>query len=272
MQKKILLVFAHPDDESFITGGTIAKYADNGWTVDLICLTRGQAGEWGSYEKNGDLGVIRTRELEEAATVLRISSVTFFEYMDGKLSDVHPGELEDILYKFLLEREPDIVITFEPKGISNHPDHRKACISATYAFQKYATRRVRGEKLGKRDPRRAFIDAIPPSADYEPKLYYACMPTSIVEYLKTKNVIPAESFGKPWSGVPDKAVTTCIDISKYMKKKIQALSKHKTQIADVQRFLAIDSHPLMDSEYFILRMQGEQEIFMGKKDEVSAEL
>lgn len=272
MKKKMLLVFAHPDDESFNCGGTIRKYVDAGWIVDLICFTRGGAGHYGPYEETVDLKAIRSRELEEAAQILGISSVVCFDYDDGKLFEITPGQLEDKLYKILLQYEPDVVITFEPRGVTNHPDHKKLSLSTTYAFQKYAKRQARGEKLGRRDPRRAFMKAIPPSQKEEPRLYYTCMPESVVEYLKAQKVLPDESFGKPWIGVPDKAVTTCIDISAYTEIKVKAIAKHKTQIADAERFLSIDTQPLMYKEYFILRMQGEQEIFMGKHDEVREEL
>lgn len=271
MKKKMLLVLAHPDDESFVAGGTVRKCVDQGWIVDLVCLTRGQAGERGAYDATVDVGAIRSQELEEAAKVLGISSVNFMDYEDGKLAKINPGELEDKIHKLLLQFEPDVVLTFEPNGISNHPDHKKTSLSTTYAFQKYAVRQVHGEKLGTRDPRRSFIKNLPPASE-EPRLYYACMPESVAEFLKANKVLPEESFGKPWVGTPDKSITTCIDISDYTEVKIQALAKHKTQIADVERYISIDNQPLVYKEYFILRMQGEQEIFMGKGDDVSGEL
>ena len=234
MKPTILLVFAHPDDESFTSGGTIRKYADQGSIIDLLCVTRGQAGERGPYDNTVDVGAIRSEELQSAAEVLGISSVTFLDYMDGKLSTLEPGELEDKIHKVLVQKEPDIIITFDPTGISNHPDHKRLCISTTYAFQKYAKRQVRGEKLGTRDPRRAFVSNLPPATKPEPKLYYACMPQSVATFLKQAQIIPEESFGKPWMGTPDKAITTCVDISDYTEKKVESLSKHKTQIADVE--------------------------------------
>lgn len=272
MMKKILFVSAHPDDETFTSGGTIAKYVSMGWQVDVLCMTKGQAGQRGNYDATVDLGAIRSTELEDASRVLGIASVKILEYEDGKLGEINPGELEDILYKLLLNYEPDVIITFEPAGISNHPDHKKISVSTTFAFQKYATRQAHGEKLGTRDPRKKFVKSLPPSTKPEPKLYYACMPDSVASFLREQNVIPDESFGRPWKGVDDKKVTTCIDISDFTEKKLEALSKHKTQMTDVERFISIDSQPLMYKEYFILRMQGEQEIFMGKADEIGDEL
>lgn len=271
--KKLLLVFAHPDDESFVVGGTVAKYAALGWRIELICATTGQMGDRGSYDQSADLSAIRTRELEAAAAVLGIHEIIWLPYMDGKLKDIPPGELEDIIYKKMREREPDIVITFESRGISNHPDHVKISLSTTYAFQKYATYFVKGEKLGRRDPRNKIVKKLGGYTDRdEPRLYYACMPQEVATFLKKNEVIPDESFGKPWEGVEDKKITTVIDIREYTEKKVAALAKHTSQLVDVERFLSIDSQPLAYQEYYILRMLGEEEFFLGKGDTVSNDL
>src|SRR5476651_292782 len=137
--KKMVLVFAHPDDESFMSAGTVAKYVKAGWKVDLICATKGDAGMRGPHDGTSDLAQLRQKELEESSRVVGIASIIHLDYRDGKLSDINPGELEEVIYKKLLELRPDIVITFEPGGVSNHPDHVKISLSATYAFHKYAT-------------------------------------------------------------------------------------------------------------------------------------
>jgi hypothetical protein len=98
------------------------------------------------------------------------------------------------------------------------------------------------------------------------------MPESIAEYLKKKHVIYEESFGKPFKGVPDKNITTVIDISKLKTKKLEALQKHVTQTADVERFLSIPNQPLLSQEYFILRYFGNEEVYMGNNDRVSNRL
>lgn len=271
--KKLLLVFAHPDDESFVTGGTIAKYVDRGWHIELICATRGEAGDHGNYSSKDNLKDIRTQELLEAKAVLGIQAVHFLDYKDGQLKHVNPGELEDILVKKMKDIEPDIVITFESHGISNHPDHMKISLSTTYAFQKYAEYFVDGEPLGKRDPRRRMVDKLGGfEGKEEPKLYHACMPKEVVQYLLENKVIPEESFGKPWEGIDDKKITTVINISDYTEKKVAALAKHVSQRGDVERFLSLDSQPLAYQEYYLLRMEGKEEFFLGKGESVSNEL
>ncbi len=257
--QKLLLVFAHPDDESFACGGTIPKYIEAGWEVDILCATRGEAGQAGSLGEltPEKLGEARQKELEKAATLLGIHSITFMGYRDGKLSSETPGELEDKIHQKMLELVPDCVITMDTSGISNHPDHIKLCFATTYAFQQYAEW-VEDQLRDQEDAEAAL-----------PKLYYACMPESVALYLKKKKSIPEESFGKPWRGTPDKFITTVIDISEFASLKKKALALHVSQQEELQRFLSVASHPLLHHEYFILRMQGTTEVFMGKNDTVS---
>jgi len=261
--KKLLLVFAHPDDESFSTGGTVAKYVKSGWRADLICATRGESGSTGPVDvPTGEkLGEIRQKELEKAGVILGLSSITFLGYTDGTLGELNSGELEEGIYQYMKKEIPDCIITFDTTGISNHPDHVKTCYATTYAFQKYAS--WIKDQLGKNPEY---------SEDQAPKLYYACMPSSVAGYLVEKKVVPAQSFGLPWRGVQDKFITTAIDISKFTAVKKKALLSHVTQSDDVNRFLSLATNPLIRQEHFILRMHGTQEIFMGKGDRIANKL
>ena len=279
--KRMLVVFPHPDDESFATGGTIAKYAKNGWMIHLLCITRGQKGSSEQYPSGEKLGMIRSQELENAASILGISHVQMYDFIDGKLKTIARGELEDRIFKDMTRIVPDIVITYEPGGISNHPDHIRLTNAVTYAFQKYAKSLVdlsRFEELKGiiiRDLNRLYrksFDEVGASGG-DPRLYYACMPKSVGEYVVKQKRFPALSFDKPWSMIPDDKITTVIDIKKFTSKKIQALGAHQTQYEDVSRFLAdIPHNPLLSQEYYILRMVGLTEVFMGKNDRVSNKL
>lgn len=252
----MLLVFPHPDDESFTSGGTIAKYVQAGWTVELVCATRGEAGNRGPHRglSDSELGKVREAELIEVSRILGISSVKFLVYKDGTLPKLLPGILEDVIYKELIQAQPDVIITFEPNGISNHPDHLKLTVSTTYAFQEYAKEKVKQAQNGTKAP--------------EPKLYYACVPESVVMYLRSKRIFPATSFGKPFVGTPDKLITHVVDIKRFKRKKKEALLAHRTQEEDVNRFLSAPETAVLTKEYFILRMQGVHEVFMGKNDRV----
>jgi LmbE family N-acetylglucosaminyl deacetylase len=261
--KKMLLVMAHPDDESFACGGTVAKYVKAGWDVELVCATRGEVGNSGPH---GDvtpeqLGEIRQKETEAAATLLGISSITFLGYRDGTLKEEPPGELEEKIHDKMLEFVPDCVITFDTTGISNHPDHIRMCFATTFAFQKYAF---------------WIQDTLEGTQEYTdekaPKLYYACVPETTVSYLQKKKIFPHESFGRPWIGTEDKKVTTVIGLSGVERTKKKALQAHVSQEEDVERFLSLPAQPLLKQEYFILRMHGTREVFMGNNDRVAVKL
>lgn len=279
--KSLLLVVAHPDDESFTMAGTAAKYREAGWTVRVICATGGEAGTRGPYETTSEnLGTIRERELKEAAELIGVQSVIMLGYKDGTLDTRMPGEMEEKVFRYMTSFTPNATITFEPGGISNHPDHMKLTRAVTYAFQRYAKAIEHVESRGistANPPRHArdrwqidFAQVVKDSE--EPRLYYACMPESVGVYLQKQKTLPKESFGKPWSMVPDKFITTIIDISRFAKVKEKALRTHKSQESDVNRFFQAQSQPLLKHEFFILRMQGTKEVYMGKNDRVSNRL
>jgi len=146
-KKTILSVLAHPDDESFGMGGTLALYAQNGVTVHLICATRGEAGEVGpeylrEYESISEL---REAELRCAAGHLGLSGVHFLDYRDsgmvGSLENEHPDALIQAPLNEVAARiaehirllKPQVVLTFDPIGGYKHPDHitiHKATVQA----------------------------------------------------------------------------------------------------------------------------------------------
>lgn len=254
----MLVIGAHPDDESFMAGGTIAKYVKSGWEVDIACATSGELGAHGPFTNvdGAKLGEIRRKELEKAGIVLGAHSIALFGYDDGSLKGKTPGDIEDKVFKLLLDIVPDVVITYEPGGITNHPDHIALSYAVTFAFQKYA-KWVEGKEV---------------DAGLLPKLYYACIPQSVVSYLLKKKGLPVLSHEKPTRGVPDKSVTTVINIAKSQDDKKRALRAHVSQTRDVDIFLHIPGQPLLQHEYFIYRMHGTTEVFMGKKDHVANRL
>lgn len=289
--KKILLSFAHPDDESFTCGLTIPKYVKNGWDAVLLCATNGEKGDSGDLQPNNDneLGIIRKSETKQAAKSLGISKVEFLGYKDGKLKDVNSGELENIIYEKMIENIPEIVITYDPGGITNHPDHKKISLSTTYAFQKYAREldEVRGglAKIKQKEEIkiRHFLSQHRKSmselefvtmakANILPKLYYAVLPETTVNYMIKIGIFPKEQFGVLTKGVPDSKVTTLINGKDSLNSKIESLYKHISQKADVDRYLRLYQSQEITQEYFILRMVGTTEYFMGKYDRIQNKL
>jgi N-acetyl-1-D-myo-inositol-2-amino-2-deoxy-alpha-D-glucopyranoside deacetylase len=84
-QKTLLVFFAHPDDEAFGTGGTLARYAAEGVQVKLICATRGESGKITDpgIDSASDVGVLREQELRDACHALGLEPPTFLDYRDS---------------------------------------------------------------------------------------------------------------------------------------------------------------------------------------------
>lgn len=130
----LLVILAHPDDESFPMGGTLAKYAAEGVRIILICATRGEAGIPGLSLQAA--GKIRERELQAAAKTLGLAEVKFLGYHDGQLAQAEPEQIVGQLVKIMQEVRPLAVITFGPDGISGHPDHVAIHRFTTQAFDR----------------------------------------------------------------------------------------------------------------------------------------
>jgi len=134
MNQTLLVVLAHPDDESFPMGGTLAKYAAQGARVELVCATRGEAGIPGKTPV--EAAQTRERELRAAANVLGLAGVRFLGYQDGQLAAANPDYALTQLVTLMWEIRPDVVITFGPDGISGHPDHVAIHRFTTQAFDR----------------------------------------------------------------------------------------------------------------------------------------
>jgi len=169
--RRLLAVFAHPDDESFGPGGTLALYARRGDEVHLICATRGEVGE-APPDLNGfaSVGEMREDELRRAASVLGLKAVRFLGYRDsgmpGSPDNHHPqaltaaslNEVAQPVAGYIREIRPQVVITFDPIGGYRHPDHIAIHRATVEAF------RMAGDPSWD-------INSLPP---YSPqKLYYS---------------------------------------------------------------------------------------------------
>ena len=131
---RMLVVLAHPDDESFAVGGTLAKYAHEGIQVILLCATRGEAGISGVAPEKA--GKIRELELLRAAKYLGIE-VHFLDYKDGELSKTNSRELLEHIACWIDTVQPQVVLTFGPDGVSGHPDHVTISNSVTQAVEQF---------------------------------------------------------------------------------------------------------------------------------------
>ena len=117
--KTILSIFAHPDDEAFGPAGTIHKLAKQN-TCHLVIATDGAYARRYRHEDDIDL---RKQELEESSKHIGYSTVTQLHYQDGTLCNNLYHEIADKLEELIDALKPDIIITFEPRGLSGHLDH-----------------------------------------------------------------------------------------------------------------------------------------------------
>ncbi|HSP08736.1 MAG TPA: PIG-L family deacetylase [Candidatus Dormibacteraeota bacterium] len=133
----LLIVMAHPDDESMGCGGLILRHTRAGIPVHLICATYGEAGWTGKPigARREDLAEIRAAELEEAAGALGLGGVELWDYPDGGLAASNQQEITRRIWEEIIRRRPLAVAGWGPDGIYGHPDHVAigACTDAAVA-------------------------------------------------------------------------------------------------------------------------------------------
>lgn len=181
-KRRLLAVFAHPDDESFGPGGTLALYARRGVEVHLICATRGEVGAAPPHLLDGhtDVASLRESELRCAAGHLGLAGVHFLGYRDsgmpGSEDNRHPqalaaAPLEEIAQRlvwYIRRLRPQVVITFDPIGGYRHPDHVAIHRATVMAF----------DQAG--DPQ--YLPQAGP-AHQAAKLYFSCFPRRAMRWM-----------------------------------------------------------------------------------------
>ncbi len=231
-ERALLGLFAHPDDESRIVGGTLARYAGEGVKVSLVVATRGEAGSCGRPPlcTPEELPRVRERELAEACRILGVREWQLLDYRDGTLADVDRGELTGQLVTAIRRVRPGVVLTFGPEGRTLHPDHIAVHHAATAAFELAA------------DPMAYPEQGL--SAHTASKLYYTTLPESLVR-----------DINWAYPGIPDEQVTVALDVRPWLDQKKRATNEaHRTQAHD-QPFanLAEDARwEALSTEYFHL--------------------
>lgn len=134
--RRLAALFAHPDDETFGTGGTLAKYAVEGVRCSLYSATDGDVGQSSGIpvSSRAELGALRRNELRVACELLGVRTVVHGGHPDGQLATADPDlVIGEMVHLLRLER-PDVVVTFGPEGApTRHRDHRAICRLATAA-------------------------------------------------------------------------------------------------------------------------------------------
>ncbi len=260
MNKNILAVFAHPDDEAFGSGGTLAKYAGEGHHVVLVCATRGEVGEIAdeSLATPETLGQVREKELRCAAAKIGVSELIFLNYRDsgmiGTPENENPKALinapaEEVvpeIVRIIREVQPQVVITFEPNGGYGHPDHIAIHKHTVAAFHLAADGQYKPELGSAWQPDRLFYTAIPSSffLEVRDKMSALGMDTSDLDRF--------EEAGEHW---PDEQIHVVIDVKDWVEAKWEALYCHRTQFGPNNLFRRLPEETMkqmMGKEHYAL--------------------
>jgi LmbE family N-acetylglucosaminyl deacetylase len=217
VSRRLAVVFAHPDDDTFGVTGTVALHADDpGFALTAILLTSGDAGEIAdpSLATPETLGEVREREDRASWAALGVvpERHEFLRYADGHVAEQPAEELVARVAAILGEQRPDVVVTFGPDGITGHADHVRAGEVTTEAFH-----RLRSEDGG------GFRG-----------LFYSALPESRLRWFSDRLVErgwdpidPSAPF-QP-RGVPDDAIAVDVDCSPVWERRLAALREHRTQ-------------------------------------------
>jgi len=219
----LLAIFAHPDDESFRAGGTLAILAEKGVRVNILTMTRGQAGSCGNPPvcSQEDLPMVREVELNCACKALDIQPPVIWDYEDGKLSQANENIMRQRIIDLIKKLQPEILLTWPPDGLSGHPDHIAVSRWATKAFEKISQKSTNGPH----------------------SLYYMAMPTSIAKNFKKMNL----------RSIPDDEISIVIDIIPVWEKKMKAIRCHQTQVSESPILDQSDEiqRQFLGTEYFV---------------------
>ena len=146
--RRLLAVFAHPDDEVFCAAGTMARAAEAGAEVMIVSATRGEQGQIRdpAAATRRTLAAVRERELRAAAAALGVQRVQVLTYPDGTLQH-HRSSLGATIDGIMRQFDPDTVITFGADGGYGHPDHVAISEVTTQAFRVLIRDHNRGQRL-----------------------------------------------------------------------------------------------------------------------------
>lgn len=247
----LLAVFAHPDDESIMMGGTLAFYSQNGIEVNLLCATRGEFGSISdpSLASKENLGTVRGKELQTACAVLGANLLGFLDCPDAGVNETDWREVEEKIVRHIRKMRPQVVVTFGSDGLYAHPDHVAIGSITSLAFASAGDKDCFTEH---------FDEGLKP---FQPKkLYYAVYPDFLMRQMaasvsKVHETAHLWGFSTESFGVTAHEITTMLNIEETLSEKMQAIRSHKTQFAPNNIFSLIDDEAaslFLSREYFRL--------------------
>lgn len=217
MKKTVVCVFAHPDDESFGPSGTIHKLTKD-YDVYILCATKGQAGLDSRLKADSKLTTQRARELRASAKLLGVKRVHFLGFRDGTLSNNLYHKIAEKVAVHLKRLKPEIVMTYEPLGVSGHIDHITVALSTSFVVQKLK-----------------FVK----------ELWYYCL-------IQDHKRLRKNYFVYFPSGYKRSDVDKTIEVRSVWDIKVASMKQHVSQKHDARRILK-DSKKFPKEEHFIVR-------------------
>jgi LmbE family N-acetylglucosaminyl deacetylase len=217
--KRLAVVFAHPDDDSFGVAGSMALHRDD-LELLVILATSGEAGMIAdpSLATRENLGEVREEESRASYRAIGVKPEEhFLRYPDGGLKDLDPEPIIAKVTELLVTFRPGVVVTFGPEGVTKHDDHMYISRVGTEAFHR-----------GRESSDSGFQ-----------RLYHVGIPASRIEgWREMQQQMGQEPFDPeaPFQprGVPDETVTVWVDCSPVWKEKQEALLAHATQAAEME--------------------------------------
>jgi len=266
--RRLLLVHAHPDDETINNGATMAKYVAEGAHVTLVTCTRGEEGEvlvpelsHYAASETDQLGQHRETELADAMSALGVTDFRFLgaptkKWRDSGMMGTEPNNRSDVfwraeldeaaeyLVKIILEIKPQVLVTYDEFGGYGHPDH------------------IQAHRVAMRAAELAADPAHNAGASWGiEKIYWNITPRSVIE----EGMAKMKEIGSDFFGTeniddlpfvkPDEFVTALIDGTRYIDQKMAAMRAHPTQIALDGPFFALSNNlgnQVWGHEYYTL--------------------
>jgi LmbE family N-acetylglucosaminyl deacetylase len=244
---RLLAIFAHPDDEAFSCGGTLAKAAAAGHDVHLICATRGEEGEIvhpdipTSIAKGPPRGELREQELRDACAALGIHPPIFLDHHDSgfpievglnnpdAFMNQDINEVEAQLLPHIAALKPEVIVTFDPHGGYPHIDHITIHRAAIQAFWSAGA-------VAQPAPQRLFF------------------PMRTVAQVEARNAHSQYPLDAAIYGVSDDSLAAVIEIGDVAEAKKASLAAHRSQMGPRERIdaMAERAPELFESEQFVL--------------------
>lgn len=220
---RLAAVFAHPDDDAYTIGGSLARHAGRIEVTIVLCTSGGSGPIWEPVATRESLADVREREQAKWRRSIGVpeARAEFLRYTDGALVGVPFDELVGRLEAILRDASPHVVVTFGPEGMTHHPDHIRAGEAGTEAFHRARS-------------------ALDPASSAFLRLYHVALRRSAMTDLYRAVRERRLPFGDEEAlfnpvGVPDERIAVDVDVGDVYERKIEAIRAHRSQIGELER-------------------------------------